>query len=400
MKLFKRTFAILLALLLMASIPVAVLAEEYDIADGSVDIHANEEGQYVWQDGSDESVEDAAPVITGSSETNWITVFPEEGCEATVTLQDVTAAAMVTYGEGDATVTVEGSNTVDYVDLYNDTTKLEGSGSIDSSSFCVDATEVIVDGPDVTASGEWVGVVVYPYNSDTATLTVESGSVTGIASGAAPIDTVAEEGDAAEPEETDLIFSAGILVDPNSTLVVNGGTVTGINENQDLPGKNPGIAFFEDSTLTVGEGVKVLNDEGEDITEAAVADPTVLNDYAEATITEEEEAPVIVIPTIVSSLKQTIESEIKDEDGKVVDGSVRVDFYENHVFRVTARTRNFFYVVGGKFDVKDGKLVFMLKNGTELEFADDFVLTVPLPNGWTVSSKLDKEIVDTLLASF
>ncbi len=260
MKLFKRTFAILLALLLMASIPVAVLAEEYDIADGSVDIHANEEGQYVWQEGSDESVEDAAPVITGSSETNWITVFPEEGCEATVTLQDVTAAAMVTYGEGDATVTVEGSNTVDYVDLYNDTTKLEGSGSIDSSSFYVDATEVIVDGPDVTASGEWVGVVVYPYNSDTATLTVESGSVTGIASGAAPIDTVAEEGDAAEPEETEMIFSAGIVVDPNSSLVVNGGTVTGINENQDLPGKNPGIAFFEDSTLTVGEGVKVLND--------------------------------------------------------------------------------------------------------------------------------------------
>ncbi|MBQ9543525.1 MAG: hypothetical protein IJV00_00195, partial [Clostridia bacterium] len=106
------------------------------------------------------------------------------------------------------------------------------------------------------------------------------------------------------------------------------------------------------------------------------------------------------IPTIGSSLKQTIESEIKDEDGKVVDGSVRVDFYENHVFRVTARTRNFFYVVGGKFDVKDGKLVFMLKNGTELEFADDFVLTVPLPNGCTVSPKLDKEIVDTLLASF
>ena len=406
MKLFKRTFAILLALLLMASIPVAVLAEEYDIADGSVDIHANEEGQYVWQDGSDESVEDAAPVITGSSETNWITVFPEEGCEATVTLQDVTAAAMVTYGEGDATVTVEGSNTVDYVDLYNDTTKLEGSGSIDSSSFNVDATEVIVDGPDVTASGEWVGVVVYPYNSDTATLTVESGSVTGIASGAefTPMDTVAAEGDAAEeadePEETDLIFSAGILVDPNSSLVVNGGTVTGINENQDLPGKNPGIAFFEDSTLTVGEGVKVLNDEGEDITEAAVADPTVLNDYAEATITEEEEPPVIVIPTIVSSLKQTIESEIKDEEGNVVDGSVRVDFYENHVFRITVRTPNFFYVVGGKFDAKDGKLAFTLKNGTELEFTDDYVLTAPLPNGCTVSPKLDKEIVDTLLASF
>ena len=109
---------------------------------------------------------------------------------------------------------------------------------------------------------------------------------------------------------------------------------------------------------------------------------------------------MIVIPTIVSSLKQTIESEIKDEEGNVVDGSVRVDFYENHVFRITVRTPNFFYVVGGKFDAKDGKLAFTLKNGTELEFTDDYVLTAPLPNGCTVSPKLDKEIVDTLLASF
>ena len=54
----------------------------------------------------------------------------------------------------------------------------------------------------------------------------------------------------------------------------------------------------------------------------------------------------------------------------------------------------------GKFDAKDGKLAFTLKNGTELEFTDDYVLTAPLPNGCTVSPKLDKEIVDTLLASF
>ena len=272
----------------------------------------------------------------------------------------------------------------------------------------------------MTGSGPRGGVEVYPnianyeydYETETwsvssgAKLTVESGSVTGIASGAeempmvmaaAEVDEYEEEDEA---EEVDFIMSAGVYVGPECTLAVNGGTVTGINENQDLEGLNPGIAFADDTaTLTVGEGVKVLDDAGNDITEAAVADPTVLNEYPEATITAKEEAPVIVIPTVASSLKQSIESEIKDADGNDIDGFVRVDFYENHVFRVTARTSSYFFVMGGKYDVKDGKLVFTLKNGTELKFEDN-VLVVPLPNGHVVSAKLDQEVIDLLMESF
>ena len=47
----KRIVSAALALLLSAGIPMAALAEEYDLANGNIIVSANDSGQYISQEG-------------------------------------------------------------------------------------------------------------------------------------------------------------------------------------------------------------------------------------------------------------------------------------------------------------------------------------------------------------
>ena len=62
----KKIVSTLLALLLLASLPVSALAAEWDIGKGDITVNAGSGGQTVTQ-GSQVDVPDSAPVITGSS---------------------------------------------------------------------------------------------------------------------------------------------------------------------------------------------------------------------------------------------------------------------------------------------------------------------------------------------
>ena len=114
----KKILSTLLALLLLANLPVSALAAEWDIGNGDITVNAGSGGQTVTQ-GSQVDVPDSAPVITGSSTENTVTINAEKDQTASVTLSgasiDVSGkgkAAVSTTGEGNVSIELDGENTL------------------------------------------------------------------------------------------------------------------------------------------------------------------------------------------------------------------------------------------------------------------------------------------------
>ena len=84
----RKIVSTLLALLLLASLPVSALAAEWDISKGDITVNAGSGGQTVTQ-GSQVDVPDSAPVITGSSDEHSVTINAEKDQTANVTLSGV-----------------------------------------------------------------------------------------------------------------------------------------------------------------------------------------------------------------------------------------------------------------------------------------------------------------------
>ena len=106
----------LLALLLFVSLPMSALAATWDIGNGDITVNAGSGGQTVTQ-GSQVDVPDSAPVITGSSTGNTVTINAEKDQTANVTLSGVNIdvsgagkAAVSTTGEGNVNIELNGSN--------------------------------------------------------------------------------------------------------------------------------------------------------------------------------------------------------------------------------------------------------------------------------------------------
>ena len=108
----------LLALLLFASLPVSALAAEWDIRKGDITVNAGSGGQTVRQGGG-AAVPDSAPVITGTSKENNVTINADSGQTASVTLsgvnidvRDKRKAAVSTTGEGNVSIELNGESTL------------------------------------------------------------------------------------------------------------------------------------------------------------------------------------------------------------------------------------------------------------------------------------------------
>ena len=114
----KKIVSTLLALLLFAGLPVSAHAAVWDIGKGDITISAGSGGQTVTQ-GDGAAVEDSAPVITGSSTENTVTINAEKDQTASVTLSganiDVSGAgkaAVSTTGDGNVSIELDGDNTL------------------------------------------------------------------------------------------------------------------------------------------------------------------------------------------------------------------------------------------------------------------------------------------------
>lgn len=119
----RKMIAVCLTLVLALGLPLTVLAEEYDLANGSIEVTAKDDGQYVSQtNGVTNEKQTTATVIRqtgGGSTENTITIKAEENKTAEVTLSGVNidnsntaSAAISTQGKGNVTIELDGSNTV------------------------------------------------------------------------------------------------------------------------------------------------------------------------------------------------------------------------------------------------------------------------------------------------
>ena len=123
----------MMALLLIISLPVTILAEPWYLEKGDITVNAGESGQTVSQ-GKQENVSDPSPVITQhdseNATSNTVTINAAPGATANVTLDGVNIdaskesgvnidasgdsdkAAIQTGGEGKVVIELDGNNTV------------------------------------------------------------------------------------------------------------------------------------------------------------------------------------------------------------------------------------------------------------------------------------------------
>ena len=114
----KKIVSTLLALLFLANLPVSALADTWDISKGDIIVNAGSGGQTVTQ-GSQVDIPDSAPVITGSSTENTVTINAEKDQTASVTLSganidgsNTVRAAVSTTGEGNVSIELNGGSTL------------------------------------------------------------------------------------------------------------------------------------------------------------------------------------------------------------------------------------------------------------------------------------------------
>ncbi len=122
------------ALLIAAFLPLSVLADQYDLNDGSVTVTTTKQAdgstrQDVSHKGS--AKEDSTPTISSSGKTdNTITINAGAGTTANVTIKDANIktdeAAIKTEGKGNVNLNVEGTNTVSSGDKHAGVEKSNG----------------------------------------------------------------------------------------------------------------------------------------------------------------------------------------------------------------------------------------------------------------------------------
>ena len=119
----RRLSALAMSLLLVCSLPLAAFAEEYDLANGSITVTANDSGQYVTQEANNiKDVKQTTETVIKqtdsetSSTTNTVTINADAGATANVTLSGVniktSGAAVEIKGNGNVVIELDGSNTV------------------------------------------------------------------------------------------------------------------------------------------------------------------------------------------------------------------------------------------------------------------------------------------------
>lgn len=122
----RRLCAYIMALLLVVSMPLTALADEYDLNVGSVEVTAGESGQTVSQTNGVQNHTETSPTVikqtSGGSTSNSVTINAGAGSTANVTLDGVNintdGAAIATFGDGNVVIELDGENMVQSGDQH------------------------------------------------------------------------------------------------------------------------------------------------------------------------------------------------------------------------------------------------------------------------------------------
>ena len=205
------------ALLIAAFLPLSVLADEYDLSQGSVTVSTTKGADGSTQQNvthKENTKPDSNPIITsnGNETKNTITINAGAGTTANVTIKDANIsassgkAAIKTGGEGNVNLNVEGTNTVSSGSNYAGVEKANagnltigsesGSGELTANGgwhgagigggHYRDANDITITGGEVTANGgdgaAGIGGGYYSYGKD---ITISGGKVVANGSGSA-----------------------------------------------------------------------------------------------------------------------------------------------------------------------------------------------------------------------
>ena len=141
----KRILSALMALLLMASLPVTAFAEEYNIDQGSITVSADSTGQYVTQVGGVQNYQQTTETVitqtdSSTATSNTITVTTTGDAVAEFTLQEVNIEASgdaIAIGDSSAEITLESDNKLysksgSAVHVSGGNATITGSGSLEA----------------------------------------------------------------------------------------------------------------------------------------------------------------------------------------------------------------------------------------------------------------------------
>ena len=196
------------ALLIAAFLPLSVLADEYDLSEGSVTVSTTKGADGSTQQEvthKENTKPDSNPIITskGAPTDKTITIDAGAGTTANVTIKDTNIstgnAAIKTEGQGNVNLNVEGTNTVSSGDKHAGVEKSNGGkltigsesgegkltanggkyGAGIGGGDCGNGNDITITGGDITVNGGEAGAGIGGgYYGDSSNITVSGGEVT------------------------------------------------------------------------------------------------------------------------------------------------------------------------------------------------------------------------------
>lgn len=249
----KRIVSAALALLLTAGIPMAALAEEYDLANGNIIVSANDSGQYVSQEGGVTSEKQTTETVIKQADNtaatgNTITVETSGGAKAELTIEDLNVSsgdtsAIDVKGSSEAEITLKGDN------------KLETNN----------ASVIHVSEGHVTITGDGTLYADNSIHSDHAKIgSNDSEDMSGSIhiTGNAQVTTGDDRDDAGYGDGAAIgsgrrgNMSGGITIDENATVIAS--------SSEDGAGIGSGLRGDMSGTITIGGNATVTGTSGYD----------------------------------------------------------------------------------------------------------------------------------------
>ena len=141
----KRLISGIIALVLIAGMPVSAFAADWYLEDGDITVSADSSGQTVQQ-GSNDAVPDSAPVISqrdsSTATDSTITISTSDGATADVTIEDINISSdgdAIDVGSSSANITLNGDNEIysesgSALHVSDGDVTITGSGSLEAGS--------------------------------------------------------------------------------------------------------------------------------------------------------------------------------------------------------------------------------------------------------------------------
>lgn len=256
-KIFKSLFSLALALCLMLSLGTAAFADNWDIANGDISVSATESGQNVSQ--GTVSKADSAPVISGTSTSNTVTISATENATANVTFDNLnistadntsSKAPVSVTGDGNVNIEIDNTNNLNYYDSQK--TVASSHAPLEKNDDAGNGTLTITDKDgngtlNATVSQGHSAAIGSSQGKSTSNITIEGGTINAQAeSGGAAIGSGSSAGAdgihisggtvTATPGETGAAIGSGnsgkyadnIVISGDATVVANGIAGAGI----------------------------------------------------------------------------------------------------------------------------------------------------------------------------